>query len=101
MSTFVAANCVGERYCTALVDLTGGTLEIGLADTLEEFQERIEEIKPSELLIPAEQKHLFPTPSELTSIVKTLPSDFFENITVESIEFSNLSDVIPLSLIHI
>ena len=66
---------------------------------MEEFQERIEEIKPSELLIPAEQKHLFPTPSELTSIVKTLPSDFFENITVESIEFSNLKDVIPKSLI--
>ena len=99
MSTFLTANRVGERYCTALVDLTGGILEIGLADTLEEFQERIEEIKPSELLIPAEQKHLFPAPSELTSIVKTLPSDFFENITVESIEFSNLKDVIPKSLI--
>ena len=99
MSTFLTANRVSERYCTALVDLTGGILEIGLADTLEEFQERIEEIKPSELLIPAEQKHLFPTPSELTSIVKTLPSDFFENITVESIEFSNLRDVIPKSLI--
>ena len=99
MSTFMAANCVGERYCTALVDLTGGTLEIGLADTLEEFQERIEEIKPSELLIQADQKHLFPSPTELTSIVKPLPSDFFESITFESIEFNNLKDVIPKNLI--
>ncbi len=99
MSTFLTANRVGEQYCTALVDLTGGILEIGLADTLEEFQERIEEIKPSELLIPADQKHLFPAPSELTSIVKTLPSDFFESITVESIEFSNLRGVIPKSLV--
>ena len=99
MSTFMAANCVGERYCTALVDLTGGTLEIGLADTLEEFQERIEEIKPSELLIQADQEHLFPSPTELTSIVKPLPSDFFESITFESIEFNNLKDVIPKDLI--
>ena len=99
MSTFMAANCVGERYCTALVDLTGGTLEIGLADTLEEFQERIEEIKPSELLIQADQEHLFPSPTELTSIVKPLPSDFFESITFESIEFNNLKDVIPKNLI--
>ena len=99
MSTFMAANCVGERYCTALVDLTGGTLEIGLADTLEEFQERIEEIKPSELLIQADQEHLFPAPTELTSIVKPLPSDFFESITFESIEFNNLKDVIPKNLI--
>ena len=99
MSTFVAANCVGERYCTALVDLTGGTLEIGLAGTLEEFQERIEEIKPSELLIPADQEHLFPSPAELTSIVKILPSDFFESMTFESIEFNNLKDVIPKDLI--
>ena len=99
MSTFMAANCVGERYCTALVDLTGGTLEIGLADTLEEFQERIEEIKPSELLIQADQEHLFPSPTELTSIVKQLPSDFFESITFESIEFNNLKDVIPKNLI--
>ena len=99
MSTFMAANCVGERYCTALVDLTGGTLEIGLADTLEEFQERIEEIKPSELLIPADQEHLFPSPTELTSIVKPLPSDFFESMTFESIEFNNLKDVIPKDLI--
>ena len=99
MSTFMAANCVGERYCTALVDLTGGTLEIGLADTLEEFQERIEEIKPSELLIPADQEHLFPSPAELTSIVKILPSDFFESMTFESIEFNNLKDVIPKDLI--
>ena len=99
MSTFMAANCVGERYCTALVDLTGGTLEIGLADTLEEFQERIEEIKPSELLIQADQEHLFPSPTELTSIVKLLPSDFFESITFESIEFNNLKDVIPKNLI--
>ena len=99
MSTFVAANCVGERYCTALVDLTGGTLEIGLAGTLEEFQERIEEIKPSELLIPADQEHLFPSPTELTSIVKPLPSDFFESMTFESIEFNNLKDVIPKDLI--
>ena len=99
MSTFVAANCVGERYCTALVDLTGGTLEIGLADTLEEFQERIEEIKPSELLIQADQEHLFPSPTELTSIVKPLPSDSFESITFESIEFNNLKDVIPKNLI--
>ncbi len=76
MSTFVAANCVGEQYCTALVDLTGGILEIGLADTLEEFQERIEEIKPSELLIQADQEHLFPAPTELTSIVKPLPVTF-------------------------
>ena len=99
MSTFMAANCVGERYCTALVDLTGGTLEIGLAGTLEEFQERIEEIKPSELLIPADQEHLFPSPTELTSIVKPLPSDFFESMTFESIEFNNLKDVIPKDLI--
>ena len=99
MSTFMAANCVGERYCTALVDLTGGTLEIGLAGTLEEFQERIEEIKPSELLIPADQEHLFPSPAELTSIVKILPSDFFESMTFESIEFNNLKDVIPKDLI--
>ena len=99
ISTFVAANCVGERYCTALVDLTGGTLEIGLAGTLEEFQERIEEIKPSELLIPADQEHLFPSPAELTSIVKILPSDFFESMTFESIEFNNLKDVIPKDLI--
>ena len=99
MSTFMAANCVGERYCTALVDLTGGTLEIGLADTLEEFQERIEEIKPSELLIPADQEHLFPSPAELTSIVKILPSDFFESMTFESIEFNNLKAVIPKALI--
>ncbi len=99
ISTFVAANCVGERYCTALIDLTGGTLEIGLADTLEEFQERIEEIKPSELLIPADQEHLFPSPTELTSIVKPLPSDFFESMTFESIEFNNLKDVIPKDLI--
>jgi len=99
MSTFMAANCVGERYCTALVDLTGGTLEIGLADTLEEFQERIEEIKPSELLIQADQEHLFPSPTELTSIVKPLPSDLFESITFESIEFNNLKDVIPKDLI--
>ena len=99
MSTFMAANCVGERYCTALIDLTGGTLEIGLADTLEEFQERIEEIKPSELLIPADQEHLFPSPTELTSIVKPLPSDFFESMTFESIEFNNLKDVIPKDLI--
>ena len=99
MSTFMAANCVGERYCTALVDLTGGTLEIGLADTLEEFQERIEEIKPSELLIQADQEHLFPSPTELTSIVKQLPRDFFESITFESIEFNNLKDVIPKNLI--
>ena len=99
MSTFMAANCVGERYCTALVDLTGGTLEIGLADTLEEFQERIEEIKPSELLIQADQEHLFPSPTELTSIVKQLPSGFFESITFESIEFNNLKDVIPKNLI--
>ena len=99
MSTFMAANCVGERYCTALVDLTGGTLEIGLADTLEEFQERIEEIKPSELLIQADQEHLFPSPTELTSIVKPLSSDFFESITFESIEFNNLKDVIPKNLI--
>ena len=99
MSTFMAANCVGERYCTALVDLTGGTLEIGLADTLEEFQERIEEIKPSELLIQADQEHLFPSPTELTSIVKLLPSDFFESITFDSIEFNNLKDVIPKNLI--
>jgi len=99
MSTFMAANCVGERYCTALVDLTGGTLEIGLAGTLEEFQERIEEIKPSELLIPADQEHLFPSPAELTSIVKILPSDFFESMTFESIEFNNLKDVIPKNLI--
>ena len=99
MSTFMAANCVGERYCTALVDLTGGTLEIGLADTLEEFQERIEEIKPSELLIQADQEHLFPSPTELTSIVKPLPSDFFESMTFESIEFNNLKDVIPKDLI--
>ena len=99
MSTFMAANCVGERYCTALVDLTGGTLEIGLAGTLEEFQERIEEIKPSELLIQADQEHLFPSPTELTSIVKPLPSDFFESMTFESIEFNNLKDVIPKDLI--
>ena len=99
MSTFVAANCVGERYCTALVDLTGGTLEIGLADTLEEFQERIEEIKPSELLIQADQEHLFPSPTELTSIVKQLPNDFFESITFESFEFNNLKDEIPKNLI--
>ena len=99
MSTFMAANCVGERYCTALVDLTGGTLEIGLADTLEEFQERIEEIKPSELLIQADQEHLFPSPTELTSIVKQLPSNFFESVTFESIEFNNLKDVIPKNLI--
>ena len=99
MSTFMAANCVGERYCTALVDLTGGTLEIGLADTLEEFQERIEEIKPSELLIQADQEHLFPSHIELTSIVKPLPSEFFESITFESIEFNNLKDVIPKNLI--
>ena len=99
MSTFVAANCVGERYCTALVDLTGGTLEIGLADTLEEFQERIEEIKPSELLIQEDQEHLFPSPTELTSILKPLPSDFFESTTFESIEFNNLKDVIPKNLI--
>ena len=99
MSTFMAANCVGERYCTALVDLTGGTLEIGLADTLEEFQERIEEIKPSELLIQADQEHLFPSPTDLTSIVKQLPSDFFESMTFESIEFNNLKDVIPKDLI--
>ena len=99
ISTFMAANCVGERYCTALVDLTGGTLEIGLADTLEEFQERIEEIKPSELLIQADQEHLFPSPTELTSIVKPLPSDFFESMTFESIEFNNLKDVIPKNLI--
>ena len=99
MSTFMAANCVGERYCTALVDLTGGTLEIGLADTLEEFQERIEEIKPSELLIQADQEHLFPSPTELTSIVKQLPSDCFESIAFESIEFNNLKDVIPKNLI--
>ena len=99
MSTFMAANCVGERYCTALVDLTGGTLEIGLADTLEEFQERIEEIKPSELLIQADQEHLFPSPTELTSIVKPLPSDCFESIAFESIEFNNLIDVIPKNLI--
>ena len=99
MSTFMAANCVGERYCTALVDLTGGTLEIGLAGTLEEFQERIEEIKPSELLIQADQEHLFPSPTELTSIVKPLPSDFFESMTFESIEFNNLKDVIPKNLI--
>ena len=99
MSTFMAANCVGERYCTALVDLTGGTLEIGLADTLEEFQERIEEIKPSELLIQADQEHLFPSPTELTSIVKQLPSGCFESITFESIEFNNLKDVIPKNLI--
>ena len=99
MSTFMAANCVGERYCTALVDLTGGTLEIGLADTLEEFQERIEEIKPSELLIQADQEHLFPSPTELTSIVKQLPNDFFESITFESFEFNNLKDEIPKNLI--
>ena len=99
MSTFMAANCVSERYCTALVDLTGGTLEIGLADTLEEFQERIEEIKPSELLIQADQEHLFPSPTELASIVKPLPSDFFESMTFESIEFNNLKDVIPKDLI--
>ena len=99
ISTFMAANCVGERYCTALVDLTGGTLEIGLADTLEEFQERIEEIKPSELLIQADQEHLFPSPTELTSIVKQLPSGCFESITFESIEFNNLKDVIPKNLI--
>ena len=99
MSTFVAANCVGERYCTALIDLTGGTLEIGLADTLEEFQERIEEIKPSELLIQADQEHLFPSPTELTSILKQLPSGCFESITFESIEFNNLKDVIPKNLI--
>ena len=99
ISTFMAANCVGERYCTALVDLTGGTLEIGLADTLEEFQERIEEIKPSELLIQADQEHLFPSPTELTSIVKQLPSYFFESTTFESIEFNNLKDVIPKNLI--
>ena len=95
----MAANCVGERYCTALVDLTGGTLEIGLADTLEEFQERIEEIKPSELLIQADQEHLFPSPTELTSIVKQLPSDCFQSITFESIEFNNLKDLIPKNLI--
>ena len=99
MSTFMAANCVDERYCTALVDLTGGTLEIGLADTLEEFQERIEEIKPSELLIQADQEHLFPSPTELTSIVKQLPNDFFESITFESFEFNNLKDEIPKNLI--
>ena len=99
VSTFMAANCVGERYCTALVDLTGGTLEIGLAGTLEEFQERIEEIKPSELLIQADQEHLFPSPTELTSIVKQLPNDFFESITFESFEFNNLKDEIPKNLI--